>query len=191
MRPSPQARRDGGVAGRPRAKRAFSDRGRRLQRGAAPTAGPVPRALAAILEIPCSRVRNSLFALHKIPCSRCSKFPVRIAQFLSPRLKASRVIIGAKALKILRSLEKSAGFPNPRCSFSGAFRSKIPCSGCQLRPRPRYFRRASRRCLRSIAINSPRQIITVSIAEPPQETSGSGMPTTGARPITIIRLTAM
>ena len=44
--------------------------------------------------------------------------------------------------------------------------------------------------LRSIDISTPRQSITVIIAEPPNETSGSGMPTTGASPITIAMLIA-
>ncbi len=37
----------------------------------------------------------------------------------------------------------------------------------------------------------PTQIMTVIIAEPPKLNSGSGMPTTGARPITIIMLIAI
>ena len=44
------------------------------------------------------------------------------------------------------------------------------------------------RCCRSSDIRTPRQIITVITADPPKLTRGSGMPTTGARPITIIRL---
>ena len=44
------------------------------------------------------------------------------------------------------------------------------------------------RCCRSSAIRSPRHSMTVITAEPPKLTSGSGTPTTGARPITIIRL---
>ena len=46
------------------------------------------------------------------------------------------------------------------------------------------------RCWRSSAISSPRHSITVMTAEPPKLTSGKGTPTTGARPITIIRLIA-
>ena len=46
------------------------------------------------------------------------------------------------------------------------------------------------RASRSIAIRRPRHSITVIIADPPNETRGRGMPTTGASPITIIRLIA-
>src|SRR5690242_8542637 len=46
------------------------------------------------------------------------------------------------------------------------------------------------RVWRSIAIRMPRQIRTVICAEPPKLTSGSGMPTTGASPITMPRLIA-
>jgi len=41
---------------------------------------------------------------------------------------------------------------------------------------------------RSIDINTPRHSITVICAEPPKLISGSGTPTTGARPITIAML---
>ena len=43
---------------------------------------------------------------------------------------------------------------------------------------------------RSIDIKMPMQIMTVIIAVPPCDTIGSGIPTTGARPITIERLIA-
>jgi hypothetical protein len=46
------------------------------------------------------------------------------------------------------------------------------------------------RCCRSSAIRRPRHSITVITADPPKLTSGSGTPTTGARPMTIIRLIA-
>src|SRR3546814_16007088 len=46
------------------------------------------------------------------------------------------------------------------------------------------------RLLRSIDIRMPRHISTVICADPPWLNSGSGMPTTGARPITIARLIA-
>ena len=38
-------------------------------------------------------------------------------------------------------------------------------------------------------MSTPRHSITVITAEPPKLTSGKGMPTTGASPMTIIRLT--
>ena len=47
-----------------------------------------------------------------------------------------------------------------------------------------------RRLSRSIDIRMPRHSSTVICADPPKLTSGSGMPTTGASPITIIRLIA-
>jgi len=46
------------------------------------------------------------------------------------------------------------------------------------------------RLARATPITRPSRIITVIIALPPQLISGSGMPTTGARPITIIMLIA-
>ena len=46
------------------------------------------------------------------------------------------------------------------------------------------------RCCRSSAIRMPRHSITVITADPPNDTIGSGIPTTGAMPITIIRLIA-
>ena len=47
-----------------------------------------------------------------------------------------------------------------------------------------------RRFWRSIDIRMPMHSSTVIDADPPKLTSGSGMPTTGARPITISRLIA-
>jgi hypothetical protein len=46
------------------------------------------------------------------------------------------------------------------------------------------------RLARAMPITTPIRIITVIIALPPQLISGNGMPTTGARPITIIMLMA-
>ncbi|MDB5682705.1 MAG: hypothetical protein JWM75_403 [Sphingomonas bacterium] len=65
--------------------------------------------------------------------------------------------------------------------------SRVFC-GCK-HPTATLCHRA-RRLLRSIAIRMPMHSSTVIIAEPPNDTNGSGMPTTGASPITIIRLIA-
>jgi len=61
----------------------------------------------------------------------------------------------------------------------------IRAAGCN--PLFRYQRTVLRFC-RSIDINTPRHSITVICAEPPKLISGSGTPTTGARPITIAML---
>ena len=56
---------------------------------------------------------------------------------------------------------------------------------------PRIQPNASgRRLQRATAMIVPRQIMLVIIDEPPWLMNGSGMPTTGASPITIIRLIA-
>jgi hypothetical protein len=52
----------------------------------------------------------------------------------------------------------------------------------------RYSRRDWLRCCRSSAIRMPRQSMIVITADPPKLTRGRGTPTTGARPMTIIRL---
>ena len=57
-------------------------------------------------------------------------------------------------------------------------------------PRSARHQRVVRRFWRSIDIRMPSDNNTVICAEPPKLTSGSGMPTTGAIPITIDRLIA-
>ena len=51
-----------------------------------------------------------------------------------------------------------------------------------------YSRRDWLRCWRSSAMRMPRQSMIVITADPPKLTRGRGTPTTGASPMTIIRL---
>ena len=77
-------------------------------------------------------------------------------------------------------------------------RRECPFSGCRADEK-RFFARArkfrqfsplGRRCQRFTAMIVPTQIMLVIIEEPPWLMKGRGMPTTGARPMTIIRLIA-